>query len=103
MPISYILMLITADYQHSETGVTPLMAACSRGMTNAAEQLINLGANVHFRAIQAGCTALDIALRFHHDDCVDLLQTYMWVFCVIMSHDDANVDLCPVCICDCVA
>ena len=77
MYMLWFVDIIIADYQHSETGVTPLMAACSRGMSNAAEQLINLGANVHFRAIQAGCTALDIAERFHHDECVDLIQTYM--------------------------
>ncbi|XP_067934635.1 3'-5' RNA helicase YTHDC2-like isoform X1 [Watersipora subatra] len=68
---------VSADFQHSETGVTPLMAACSRGLLEQAEQLINLGANVHFQAIQARCSALDIAIKFHHEECVDLLQSYV--------------------------
>lgn len=73
------LMYPLADYEHSETGVTPLMAACSRGLLTPVEQLINLGANVHFRAIQAGCTAIDIAGRFGHEMCLDLLHSYVWV------------------------
>ena len=53
------------------------MAACSRGLVEGAEQLLNLGANVYFKAIQAGCTAVDVANKFRQEECVDLLQSYV--------------------------
>ncbi|KAF6017327.1 YTHDC2 [Bugula neritina] len=69
---------VSADYQDSETGMTPLMAACAKGLTAAAEQLLNLGANVHFKSISSDCTALKVASHFHQEECVELLHSHMY-------------------------
>lgn len=68
--------------QHSETGVTALMAAAARGSLDTAELLLALGARVTIRAFSCDSSALDLALSNNHQDIVDLLTSYMLVFCV---------------------
>lgn len=70
---------VEADYQHSVTGMTPLMVAAARGMLTPAEQLINLGATIHLLSLTSHQTAIDVA-KFHHQaECVELLQSYLYV------------------------
>ncbi|XP_054265562.1 3'-5' RNA helicase YTHDC2-like isoform X2 [Macrosteles quadrilineatus] len=68
---------ISVDYQHSETGVTALMAAAARGSLDTAELLLALGARVTVRAFSCDSSALDLALSNNHQDIVDLLTSYM--------------------------
>ncbi|XP_049836121.1 3'-5' RNA helicase YTHDC2-like isoform X3 [Schistocerca gregaria] len=67
---------VSVDYQHSETGVSPLMVAAGRGCLNTAEQLLSLGANVCLRSSN-DWTALDWAHNLNQPAMVELLEAYM--------------------------
>ena len=68
--------MVTVDYSHSQTSVTPLMVASGRGFCGIVEQLLNLGANVNNRASN-DWTALDWARKFGHADVMELLEAQM--------------------------
>lgn len=72
------LVRVSVDYMHSETSVTPLMVAVSRGFVAVAEQLLNMGANFNVRSINEW-TAMDYARKFNQEDTIELLEAYMWV------------------------
>ncbi|XP_060076466.1 3'-5' RNA helicase YTHDC2-like [Ylistrum balloti] len=67
---------VSVDYQHSETGVTPLMVTTARGMTDEVEQLLNLGANVNLHTPN-GWTAIDWAKHFQRVDILEMLEALM--------------------------
>lgn len=67
---------VSVDYQHSETGVTPLMVACGRGCVTTVEQLLHLGANVDIRASN-DWTALDWARNFNRSDIIEILEAHI--------------------------
>ncbi|XP_046399834.1 3'-5' RNA helicase YTHDC2-like isoform X2 [Ischnura elegans] len=67
---------VYVDYQHSETSVTSLMVAASRGNVNTVEQLLNLGANLNLKAPN-GWSALDWARHMKQTAVIDLLEAYM--------------------------
>ncbi|XP_021344120.1 probable ATP-dependent RNA helicase YTHDC2, partial [Mizuhopecten yessoensis] len=67
---------VSVDYQHSETGVTPLMVTTARGMNDEVEQLLNLGANVNLH-LPNGWTAIDWAKRFERNDILEMLEALM--------------------------
>ena len=52
------------------------MVAAGRGSVNTAEQLLNLGANLHIRASNEW-TALDWARCMKQNDAVELIEAYM--------------------------
>ena len=70
------LSLVSVDYIHSATSVTPLMVAAGRGFPSLVEQLLALGANANLRASN-GWTALDWAKRFNQAEVVELLEAHM--------------------------
>lgn len=65
---------VNVDYTHSETGVTPLMVAASRGFLTHMKQLLSLGADLNIKAVN-GWTALDFAVHFNQVEAVDLLKS----------------------------
>ncbi|XP_033750300.1 LOW QUALITY PROTEIN: 3'-5' RNA helicase YTHDC2-like [Pecten maximus] len=67
---------VSVDYQHSETGVTPLMVTTARGLSEEVEQLLNLGANVNLHTPN-GWTAIDWAKRFQRVDILEMLEALM--------------------------
>lgn len=67
---------VYVDYQHSETSVTSLMVAASRGSLNTVEQLLNLGANLNLKAPN-GWSALDWARHMKQTEVIELLEAYM--------------------------
>lgn len=45
-----LCLILTVNFQHTQTSVTPLMAAAAQGNMDIVERLLHLGANVHLRA-----------------------------------------------------
>ncbi|KAK6644023.1 hypothetical protein RUM43_000288 [Polyplax serrata] len=66
---------VSADYQHSQTAMTPLMVAAARNALNVIEQLLLLGANIWIKASNDK-TALDWANLLGHKDAAELIQSY---------------------------
>lgn len=62
--------------QHSQTGLTPLMAAVVRGYVDLSEQLLNLGASVSVKCSNE-MSALDWAVKENRTDVLELLYSYM--------------------------
>lgn len=67
---------ITPDYQHSETGVTALIAATCHGKLDIIESLLNYGANVSLKTPN-DWDALEWAKYFHHTEVTELLQAFI--------------------------
>ncbi|BES97417.1 HA2 [Nesidiocoris tenuis] len=66
---------ISVDYQHSETGVTPLMVAAARGSIETVEQLLYYGANINIK-LSNDYRALDFAQKFTRTDVIETLEAY---------------------------
>ncbi|KAG8307676.1 3'-5' RNA helicase ythdc2 [Homalodisca vitripennis] len=84
---------ISVDYQHSDTGLTALMAAAARGSVDMAEHLLSLGAKVNIKAGSDERTALDWATENGHQDVVGLLQVYMIYYEYEPCKPDVEVEL----------
>jgi ankyrin repeat protein len=54
-------------------GLTPLLQATLSGAYGVMKVLLKAGANKEFKSLQAGNTALLIAIRHNHEECVKLL------------------------------
>lgn len=63
--------------QHSETGLTALMAAAARGNAEVTEHLLSLGARVGIKCLVGDKTALHWAAENKHQENLELLQAYM--------------------------
>ncbi|XP_077256086.1 3'-5' RNA helicase YTHDC2 [Temnothorax americanus] len=82
---------VSVDYQHSETFITPLMAAAARGCINTTEQLLNLGANLNLRSAN-DWAALDWAKSRNHTECAELIEAYMKTYdCGVPSNALAHI------------
>ena len=66
----------TVDYQHSETGVTPLMTAVGRGFIKDVDILLHLGANIHLKANNEW-TGLGFARAFERSEICNLLESHL--------------------------
>ncbi|GAB2282467.1 hypothetical protein Dimus_017010 [Dionaea muscipula] len=64
------------NYQHSVTGVTPLMVFSGKGRTGDLCMLLSLGADCHLKA-RDGSTALDWAEGEKQVEAVEILKTHM--------------------------
>nr|KYP54700.1 ATP-dependent RNA helicase Dhx29 [Cajanus cajan] len=64
------------DYQHSLTGLNPLMVFAGKGKVDDMCMLLYLGANCHLRA-KDGTTALEIAEKENQQVAVELLKKHM--------------------------
>ncbi|RDX62838.1 DExH-box ATP-dependent RNA helicase DExH6, partial [Mucuna pruriens] len=64
------------DYQHSLTGLNPLMVFAGKGKVGDMCMLLSLGANCYLRA-KDGTTALEIAEKENQQVAVELLQKHM--------------------------
>uniref|UniRef100_A0A8C5ETV0 3'-5' RNA helicase YTHDC2-like n=1 Tax=Gouania willdenowi TaxID=441366 RepID=A0A8C5ETV0_GOUWI len=64
---------VDVDFLHTDTGLTPLMAAASHGFLPEMEQLLKQGANMNIKASN-GWTALDFAKHFNQTEAVNLLE-----------------------------
>ena len=64
------------DYQHSTTGVTPLMTAAGRGFIKDVDILLHLGASIHLHA-NNGWTALEWARTFERSEILSLLKSHL--------------------------
>ncbi|KAJ8029622.1 3'-5' RNA helicase YTHDC2 [Holothuria leucospilota] len=67
---------VSVNFQHTQTSVTPLMAAAAQGNMDIVERLLHLGANVHLRAAN-NQSALDLAKHFGHEDIEAYLRAYI--------------------------
>ena len=63
------------NYSHSVTGVTALIAAATRGVSDLVELCLQLGANTGHK-LGNGWTALDCARQQSQEDCEQLLVKY---------------------------
>ena len=70
--------LSAVDYQHTDTGVTPLMTAAGRGFMKDVDILLQLGANLHLKA-RDGRTALDWARTWERSEICNLLESHLSV------------------------
>ncbi|XP_062369135.1 3'-5' RNA helicase YTHDC2-like [Cinclus cinclus] len=66
---------VSVDYRHSETGATALMISSGRGFLSQIEQLISMGASIHFKSSN-GWMAVDWARHFGQTEVIDLLESY---------------------------
>nr|CAH0102024.1 unnamed protein product [Daphnia galeata] len=66
------------DYQHSQTGITLLMASANHGKLDIVKMLISLGANPTLQV--KGMTPYDLANEFARPEVADLLLSYSQVF-----------------------
>ena len=64
--------MISADYRHSDTGVTALMTCAAHGMKAHVEQLITIGADPAVKG-PGGLTAIDLALKGGHSQIANML------------------------------
>lgn len=69
---------LSIDYQHSQTGITLLMAASIHGSLDVVKACIALGANPTFTL--KGMTPHDLANEFARPEVADLLWSYGQVF-----------------------
>ncbi len=63
------------DYQHSETGVTPLIVASGRNKVHVIETLLELGANIRLSTPNK-MRAIDWAKYFGHEEVIEFLEYY---------------------------
>jgi hypothetical protein len=70
-----ILPLHFLSFQHSRTGVTPLMTASSHGNVSMLEQLLAFGADLDVRAAN-GWNARDFAVCRKKQEAVNILESY---------------------------
>ncbi len=80
---SHILKLVrdgamSIDYQHSQTGITLLMASANHGKLDMVKMAISLGANPTLQV--KGMTPYDLANEFARPEVADLLLSYGQVF-----------------------
>lgn len=64
------------NFQHSSTGVTPLMVFARKGRVGDLSMLLSLGADCHLRA-KDGTTALDWAQRENQGEAVEILKKHL--------------------------
>ncbi|XP_061357647.1 DExH-box ATP-dependent RNA helicase DExH6-like isoform X2 [Gastrolobium bilobum] len=64
------------NYQHSKTGLTPLMVFAGKGKVSDVCKLLSLGANCHLRA-KDGTTALEIAEKKKQQVAAEMLKKHM--------------------------
>lgn len=64
------------DYQHSETGMTPLMVFAGKGRADDISMLLSLGADCHKKS-KGGTTALDFAEQQNHQEAAELIRKQM--------------------------
>lgn len=81
--LNYLLKVVQQgvmpiDYQHSQTGITLLMAAAIHGNLDFVKACIALGANPTFTV--KGMTPHDLANEFARPEVADLLWSYSQVF-----------------------
>ena len=69
----HYIFLLSVDYVHSDTSVTPLMVAAGRGHLQAVEQLLQLGAALDSRAVN-DWNALEWAKQMGQPLVVELLE-----------------------------
>ena len=80
---SHIMKLVrdgamSIDYQHSQTGITLLMAGANHGKIDVVKMAISLGANPTLQV--KGMTPYDLANEFARPEVADLLLSYSHVF-----------------------
>lgn len=68
-------MYFIVDYQHSESLISPLMIASTRGMLQVVEKLLYFGANIYLKSAN-DYTALDWAKRFCKTEVIEILENY---------------------------
>jgi hypothetical protein len=66
------------DYQHSQTGITVLMASANHGKLDIVKMAISLGADPTLQV--KGMTSYDLANEFARPEVADLLLSYSQVF-----------------------
>lgn len=64
------------NYQHSLTGLTPLMVFAGRGRVGDMCMLLSFGADCNLRA-KDGTTALEIAERENHSEAAEIMKQHM--------------------------
>ncbi|KAF7131678.1 hypothetical protein RHSIM_Rhsim09G0210000 [Rhododendron simsii] len=64
------------NYQHSSSGITPLMVFAGKGRVGDVCMLLSFGADCHLRASD-GSTALDLAERENHGESAAFIKTHM--------------------------
>ncbi|CAH9072884.1 unnamed protein product [Cuscuta epithymum] len=64
------------NYQHSLTGMTPLMIFAGKGCINDICTLLSLGADCHLKA-KDGTTALDWASRENHAEAAEIIKKHL--------------------------
>ncbi|KAL9241714.1 hypothetical protein vseg_015792 [Gypsophila vaccaria] len=64
------------NYQHSSTGVSPLMVFAGKGRVGDVCTFLSLGANCHLQA-RDGSSALDWAMREEQSDTVEILKKHV--------------------------
>ena len=64
------------NYQHSLTGLTPLMVAAGKGKVGDMSMLLSLGVDIHLRA-KDGKTALEIAEKENQQMAAEVLRKHM--------------------------
>ncbi|XP_027343408.1 DExH-box ATP-dependent RNA helicase DExH6-like [Abrus precatorius] len=64
------------NYQHSLTGLSPLMVFAGKGKVGDMCMLLSLGAKCHLRG-KDGLTALEIAEKGNHQEAAELLKKHM--------------------------
>lgn len=64
------------NYQHSSTGLTPLMVFAGKGRTADICMLLSLGADCHLKATD-GTTALYLAERENHGEAAETIKQHM--------------------------
>ncbi|KAL1110287.1 hypothetical protein AAG570_008364 [Ranatra chinensis] len=79
---------VPVDYQHSETGITPLMVAGARGSTEIIEQLFVLGADPYIKSCNH-YTALDWAKYLDNTNVLEALQGYL------ITYESDKSGTCP--------
>ena len=64
------------NYQEQPTGITALHAACANGCIEAVERLLQVG-SIDLDVVDSfGRTAIDIAMRLHYDEIINLLADH---------------------------
>lgn len=64
------------NYQHSTTGITPLMVFAGKGSVGDICMLLSFGADCHLRA-NDGTTALDWAKQQNHEEAAEIIKKHM--------------------------
>lgn len=67
---------VSVDYQHSQTGITALIAATCRGMSTFVETLLQMGASISLQTPLNNWDALQWAKHFKNQDVIEVLEAY---------------------------